>query len=149
MRITPAVLLGLAVLAACSKNPAPATAPQPAPAAAPAAPPPAPAPAPAAAPAAMDLSGAWTMSVDAGGQMIPVDINLARSGSNYTGSLEAQGQGNATLTALTIEGDRLSMTFSGPNGDAVFRGTLSADRRSAAGNLDYAGQNFPFTMTKR
>jgi hypothetical protein len=96
-----------------------------------------------------DLSGSWNVAIDLGGQSVPAEVTLTRSGTNYTGSITAGDQGGGNLQALTMEGDRVTMTFSGPNGDAVFRGTISSDRRNVAGNLDYGGQTFPFSMTKR
>ena len=143
MRVYAAAVALVAMTAACSKNPGPA-APQPAPAAPPAA------PAPAAAPAgALDLSGAWTASVDAGGQTIPVDVTLTKNANGYSGEAAPQGQPGAQLTTLTVQGDQLSMTFAAPDGDAVFAGTMSADRKTVQGTITYNGQILPFTMTKR
>ena len=164
MRITSAAFISLATLtAACSGNPAPtAPAPQRAPAAAPAAAAPAPTPA---APAstttttttttttsattgAADMSGSWVATLDMQGQTIAVNVSLTRGPNGYTGEAAPEGQTGAALSSLTLQGDRLTMTFGAPDGDAVFSGTLAADRRAATGTLSYQGQTIPFTMTK-
>jgi len=166
MRMTAAVLIGLAgFTAACSSNPSPtATTPQAAPVAAPAsvasaapmtpAVTAAPASASAAAPAAVatgavDMSGAWVATLDFQGQSMAVNMNLARGPNGYTGDAAPEGQSAAALSSLTIQGDRVTLTFSAPDGDAVFSGTLAPDRRAVAGTLAYNGQTMPFTMTKR
>jgi len=161
MRIATATLIGLAAFAAaCSKNPSPtAPAPQPAPAAAPAAAPATasmaatasatPAAAPTASAGAVDMSGSWVASLEVQGQTIAVNINLARGANGYTGDAAPEGQPGAALSSLTISGNHVIMTFSAPDGDAVFSGDLSADRRTVGpGTLSYQGQSLPFTMTK-
>jgi hypothetical protein len=95
------------------------------------------------------MSGSWVATLDAQGQTIAVDINLARGPNGYTGDAAPQGQAGAPLSSLTLQGDRVTMTFSAPEGEAVFTGTLAPDRRAASGTLSYQGQSLPFTMTKR
>lgn len=173
MRSTSAVTLLLALTAACAKNPPASTSPAPV-AAPPAAATPAPAPPATAAAApqgtmaaptmantpaaanmpapstgAVDLTGTWAMSIDAGGQQIPIEIHLARGTSGYTGDASPQGMQAAPLSALTMNGNTVNMTFTAPDGDATFAGTLSADRRTIAGTLNYNGQAIPFSAVKR
>ena len=162
-----ALAIGLAVgLSACASNPQPAaTAPQPAaaPAAATAttsaaatvpAPPPAPAPAPAppapaALPVAVDLSGDWTFSVDVGGESIGGTMSFTRSGGSYTGTVSPDGMASFALRSSQITGNRVQMTFDAPDGEAVFDGEISADRRSLTGLVVYNGQTMAFSATKR
>src|SRR5262245_49306969 len=134
MRRHSLVIAAAILTAACSKNPpagpapAPASAP-PATAARPSTAPPATAPAtapaaaaaaPAAAPSgAVDLSGSWNIALDVGGQVIPVDITLTKGANGYTGEALPQGMQSAPLSALTMQGSNVSMTFSAPDGDAV------------------------------
>ena len=96
-----------------------------------------------------DLTGTWAMSIDAGGQQIPIEIHLARGTAGYTGDAAPQGMAAAPLSNLTMNGNQVSMTFSAPDGDATFAGTLSADRRTIAGTLNYNGQAIPFSAVKR
>jgi len=95
------------------------------------------------------MSGSWVVSLDIQGQTMVVDVTLARGPNGYTGEAAPQGQPGAPLSSLALVGDRLTLTFGAPDGDAVFDGTLSPDRRAVAGTLTYQGQSLPFTMTKR
>ena len=141
-------------LAACSSNPQPAG-PAPAPAPAATAPPPATASTPAAATApatgaARDVGGTWDYSVDAGGQTIPGEMTLTRSGNNYTGMSTPQGMGTATIRSVTITGDRVVIMIDSPDGgDISVEAVLSADGRSMAGIVNFQGQQLPFNARKR
>jgi hypothetical protein len=137
------------LLVSCSSNPQPAG-PAPDPAPRPAAGAPAPTPTPATpAPAAPDLSGSWDFSVDAGGQVIPGEITLERSGAGYTGTVTPQGMSPATVRTLTLTGRRVTMLIDTPDGEATFEGTLGEDGRSLTGNVSFQGQTLPFTARKR
>lgn len=140
-------------LAACSSNPQPAG-PAPAPAPAATAPPAATASAPAAATAsssaaARDVGGTWDYSVDAGGQTIPGEMTLTRSGNNYTGMSTPQGMGTATIRSVTMTGDRVVIMIDSPDGEISVEAVLSADGRSMAGIVNYQGQQLPFNARKR
>ncbi len=132
-------LAALVLLGACSRNPQPAApAPQAAPAAAPAA----------VQPAAVDLSGDWNFAVELPGQRLLGVISLKRDGTHYSGTATAsEGGGSATLTSLTIEGNRVVMVFDTPDGEARAVGIL-ADARTMNGTVEYAGQRGPFTARK-
>jgi hypothetical protein len=41
------------------------------------------------------------------------------------------------------------MVFAGPDGEATFDMTLTADRQAFSGNISYQGQQIPFTARKR
>ncbi len=150
MRFSP-----LFLVAACASNPQPtAPSPQPAPAATPppAAPAARPAPAAAAAPAAatvMDLSGVWDFSVDAGGQVIPGEMTLTRSGTTYGGTVVPTGMTPATVRSATIEGRQVTIVIDTPDGEAVFQGEVSADGRTLTGSIAYQGQALGFNARKR
>lgn len=131
----------LALLAACSSTPPPATpAPMPAPA---------PAAAPPAAATADRLTGTWDFSVDAGGQIIPGEMNVTRSGANYGGTVSPQGMSQATIRSASIAGDRVVMVIDTPDGEATFNGTFSTDGRNLTGTVAYNGQSLGFTARKR
>lgn len=142
------------LLGACSRNPQPA-APAPRAAPAPSAPAPA-APAPAApaapaavAPAEVDLSGDWNFVADFPGQRMIGLIQLRRSGSSYTGiATPADVEGSATLTSLTITGNRVVMVFESPDGQARAVAVL-ADPKTMNGTVTYAGNTGPFTARKQ
>jgi glucose/arabinose dehydrogenase len=142
------------LLAACARNPqvagpspAPAPAAQPAPSAQPA---PAPAPAPAPVPAAVaDLSGTWDLAVDAGGQVINVEVALARGPNGYTGTATPQGMSPASVRTVTITGNHVVMHIDTPDGEAILDGSLGADGRTLSGAVAYQGQSMGFSGRKR
>jgi len=150
-------LAAVLLLGACAHNPAPAA---PAPRAAPAAPAalpsaaPAPAPtpaapAPAAVPAEVDLSGDWNFVADFPGQRLAGLIQLKRSGSSYVGTATpADAEGSATLTSLTISGNRVEMVFDSPDGEARAVALL-ADPKTMNGTVSYAGNTGPFTARRQ
>jgi len=152
MRTSPCIslpaLAALAVLGACSRNPAPAApapAPQPAPAAAPAAVAPAPA---AVQPASVDLSGDWNFVVDFPGQRMVGVIELRRNGTAYVGTATpADAEGSATLTSLTFDGSRVVMVFDSPDGEARAEAVL-ADPKTMNGTVTFQGNTAPFTAKK-
>jgi len=151
MRVTLATISAAAALAACSSNPpAAAPSPMPAPAAAPA--PAAPAPAPAAMPApagGVDVVGTWDFSVDAGGQTIPGEMVIRRSGATLTGTVTPQGMNEATIRTVTINGMRVVVLIDTPDGEATFDGTMAADNRTLTGTVLYQGQSMGFNARKR
>ena len=148
-------LAALALAGACAHNPQPAA---PAPQAAPppaAAPAPAPAPqvpaaaTPTPAPAAVDLSGDWNFVADFPGQRMVGLIQLRRSGSSYVGTATpADAEGSATLTSLTLTGNRVEMVFESPDGEARAVAVL-ADPKTMNGTVSYAGSSGPFTARKQ
>jgi hypothetical protein len=148
-------LLLTAGLGACAGNPQPAApAPQALPAQAPAvATTPAAATvrpaAPAPAPAAVDISGDWTFSVDAGDQTVGGTMSLARSGTTWTGQVFPEGMPAFQLRSAQVTGDRVQLVLDGPDGEATIDGLLSADRRSISGVATYQGQAMTFSATKR
>jgi hypothetical protein len=134
------------LVAACSHNPPPA-APAPQPAVAPAPmPAAAPAPRPAAAPSsAVDLTGDWDFVADLSGREMGGVVQLARSGSGYTGSATpANANGSAPLSSITITGSSVVMVFDTPNGDARIQATLSGVNEMK-GTVQYAGYSGNFT----
>lgn len=138
-------------LAACSSNPPPAASPSPAPVPATTTPPPATATTPAAAPVSgtRDLSGSWDFSVDAGGQTIPGEITLTRSGTSYTGTVVPQGLPSSTVRSATITGDRVAMLIDSSDGEVSVDAVLSADGRSMSGTVLFQGQSLGFSARKR
>jgi imidazolonepropionase-like amidohydrolase len=97
----------------------------------------------------LQLAGTWNISVDAGGQTLPMTINLTQQGNKLGGTLQAQmlgsadiKNGEATATGFTFDatvnvggqsldlsflgkvtGNQVSGTISSPMGPASFTGT--------------------------
>lgn len=88
--------------------------------------------------ASVDVTGKWTMTVDAGGQAVNVEMNFVQKGSEFTGTMtsmvgggkfadgkvsgknvsgkvlvDMQGQQLELLLESTVEGDKMTGTLSG------------------------------------
>jgi hypothetical protein len=60
----------------------------------------------------------------------------------------AEAEGSATLTSLTITGNRVVMVFESPDGEARAVAVL-ADPKTMNGTAEYAGSTGPFTARKQ
>jgi hypothetical protein len=166
----------LAALAACSRNPQPATpAPQAAaatrPAAAPAATP-APAPAarvptaaaPAAAPAAAvapaanpapaaaryELAGDWDWTATFQGQPYGGTLSFQTSGGTFTGVMRVVGQFDATVRTASVTGNTVRATLDSPQGEMVLEAQFT-DAHTLTGSVAVlaAGEAASFSATRR
>ena len=89
------------------------------------------------APAGVDVSGRWTMLVDAGGQTIPVSLDLKQIGSDFTGSLSSDhaagtvekgivsGNDISGILKAVIDGQPIDIQLVGKSDNGKLTGTLS------------------------
>jgi hypothetical protein len=96
----------------------------------------------------VDLSGEWTFVAEFPGQRMVGLIQLTRTGTAYAGTATPTDvEGSATLTALTIVGNRIVMVFDTPDGEARAEAVLT-DAKTMNGTVTYAGSSGPFTARK-
>lgn len=93
--------------------------------------------------------GTWDFTVDAGGQTIPGEMVIGRSGAAYTGTVTPQGMSAATVRTVTINGQRVTILIDTPDGEATFDGTITADNRTMTGTVAFQGQSLGFNARKR
>jgi len=102
-----------------------------------------------AAPAA-NLTGKWTASANAGGQVIEIAMDLKQDGSNFTGSSAAM-IGNGTIDGGKLSGKTFTATLrSDVQGQAVafkMEGTIDGDKMTGTFTAAGFGQ-VPFTATR-
>jgi len=162
----------VAALAACSRNPQPATpapqaspAPRPAvtpavaptPSAAPArvtAPTPAAAPAPAAAAPApaprFELAGDWDWTATFQGQPFDGTMSFQSSGGSYSGVMRVAGQFDATVRTVTVTGNAVRAMLDSPQGEMVLEAQFTdANTLSGLVNVLAAGEAASFSATRR
>jgi hypothetical protein len=108
---------------------------------------PAPAPAPAPA-AAYDPTGRWDLVLDLNGQSLEVVLELVKTPSGaWGGSLSSQ-MGNTAVERATLEGNRMTVNFTGPDGSAgVFNLTFSD--KTVEGTWSAAGMGSRLSGTRR
>jgi hypothetical protein len=100
--------------------------------------------------AALNLTGRWNITVDAGGQTIPFTLDIVQQGGTLTGSIESpQGVAPFTSGTLTADGFTLKATVNMGqsfeltlNGKAVgsqISGTMDAPQ----GTANFTGSKAP------
>jgi dipeptidyl aminopeptidase/acylaminoacyl peptidase len=86
------------------------------------------------------LDGGWTMSVDAGGQLIDISIVIKQNGNDFIGTL-ASFVANGTIEKGKLEGEKITATLNadvqGQASTILMKGKLEGDRMSGA--LDVPG----------
>ena len=96
------------------------------------------------------LDGKWTMFADAGGQVVQLAVEIAQSGSTFTGSTISP-LGGGTLVDGKINGTSFSAVLKadvqGTSVDFAVSGTISGDTMSGTLSSGQFG-SIPFTATR-
>jgi hypothetical protein len=95
-------------------------------------------------------SGHWEGTLQVPGQELKVEIDLAARGEKWEGTIgiPAQSMKGFPLSAITVEGDRVSFALSGVPGNPQFKATLSKDAQSLSGELAQGGGTIPFAVSR-
>lgn len=95
-------------------------------------------------------SGHWEGAIQVPGQELKIAIDLARRGEKWDGTISIPAQGLKGLPLLDIasQGDSVSFTISGVPGTPTFKGTVSKDAKSFAGEFSQGGGTLPFAVTR-
>jgi hypothetical protein len=106
-----------------------------------------------AAASAANLTGAWKLDVDVGGQAVPVACNFTQSGAALTGTCNRSdgGEKPAAVTG-TVDGSTAKFAYDVSFQDMplhiAYTATLSSDT-AMTGSLDVAGQTGAFKGAKQ
>ncbi|MGH9949398.1 MAG: alpha/beta hydrolase family protein, partial [Pyrinomonadaceae bacterium] len=100
--------------------------------------------------AAVNVSGKWVLSIDAGGQIIELNCEFAQAGSDFTGTMSSE-HGSGKFEKGKVSGSAVIGTLSGEvQGQPMvmaFSGKVDGDKMT--GTLDVPGLgNFPFAGSK-
>ena len=94
-----------------------------------------------------DVAGIWSGSIEIPGNPLEVVVTLGAEGEALTGTIDIPAQGAADLPLkVVLEGDTLSFTIDGVDGDPTFDGTVSGG--TFEGTFSQSEQNFPVTLTQ-
>ena len=82
------------------------------------------------------------------GQELKIEIDLAGSGEKWEGTIAipAQSLKGFPLSAITVEGDKVSFALNGIPGSPQFKGTVSKDGKSLSGEFTQGGGTLPFAV---
>jgi dipeptidyl aminopeptidase/acylaminoacyl peptidase len=99
--------------------------------------------------AAVNISGKWSMAANAGGQDIPVSLDIKQDGSNFSGSMSSsQGDGtveNGMVSGKTVKG-KIKAFIQGQPMEFDMEGKIEGD--TMTGTLSGGGMMIPFTAKK-
>jgi hypothetical protein len=95
-------------------------------------------------------SGHWEGSLQVPGQELKIQVDLAVTGEKWDGtiSIPAQNMRGFPLSAITVQGDKVSFAMKGVPGAPQFNGTLSKDGKGLSGDFTQGGATFPFTLAR-
>lgn len=95
-------------------------------------------------------SGHWKGTLEVPTQALDIEIDLAQVDGKWQGAIAipAQGLRNFPLSAISVEGDTASFAMAGVPGSPQFKGTLSKDGKSLAGDFTQGGGTIPFSVTR-
>jgi len=93
-------------------------------------------------------SGHWVGAIE-GGQRIEVELDVAREGAAWRGtiSIPAQGTKGVPLADLTVKQSAVAFGIRNVPGDPRFTGQLSADGKVLTGTFAQGGGSVPMSLT--
>ena len=94
-------------------------------------------------------AGHWEGAIQTPGGELPIEVDLVdRSGGKWEGSINIPSQNlkGFPLSGLTVQGNAVSFAMKGVPGDPQFKGTLSKDGKTLAGDFSQGGGNTTFSL---
>jgi CubicO group peptidase (beta-lactamase class C family) len=95
--------------------------------------------------------GRWQGAIELPGQRLEVLVRVAAGeGGVWTGEIDipAQKARNLPLSGFDVARGDVRFSIAGVPGDPTFRGTLSPDGSTLAGEFTQAGQKYPFRLVR-
>jgi hypothetical protein len=94
-------------------------------------------------------AGHWEGAIQAPGQDLKIEIDLAAAGDKWDGTISIPGQGlkGFPLSAIIVQGDAVSFAIQGVPGDPRFKG-LVKDAKTLSGEFTQGGGTVPFALTR-
>ena len=95
-------------------------------------------------------AGHWEGSIEVPGQPLKIEIDLQKSGEKWEGTIAipAQNLKGFPLSAIAVQGETVSFGLSGVPGNPNFKGNLSKDAKSLAGEYSQGGGTMAFAVTR-
>lgn len=95
-------------------------------------------------------SGHWEGSIEVPGQPLKIEIDLQKSGEKWEGTIAipVQNLKGFPLSAIAVQGEIVSFGLSGIPGNPAFKGNISKDAKSLAGEYSQGGGTMSFAVTR-
>jgi hypothetical protein len=100
---------------------------------------------------ASDPSGHWEGSIEAPTADVNFEVDLAKnSQGELTGTFGNTGENlkGLPLSNISVDGKSLRFQIKGAPGERAFKGTISDDGKSIAGDYSQRGYTIPFSLTR-
>jgi hypothetical protein len=97
-------------------------------------------------------SGHWEGSIDVPGTALEFAVDLTRNDKGLWKAILAipsQNLKDFPLINVKVDGATISFEMTSTPGEPTFKGKLSADGKTIAGELSQAGQTFPFKLDRK
>ncbi len=93
-------------------------------------------------------TGHWEGAIQVPGQELQIAVDLADRGGKWEGaiSIPTQGLKGFPLSGITVVGTAVNFAMKGVPGDPQFKGTLSKDGKTLAGDFSQGGGNTTFSL---
>ena len=95
------------------------------------------------------VAGTWEGAIEIPGSLLEVVVELTEADGAWAGTIDipAQGAADLPLDAVAVEEDTATFRIAGVPGEPTFNGVAEGD--SLSGTFTQAGQEFPFSLTRR
>ena len=96
-----------------------------------------------------DANGHWEGTIKTPDQELAVIVDVARQeNGTWIGaiSIPSQGVKGFALSPMNVEGNTATFGMKGIPGDPMFKGTITANPRTIAGDFTQGGATMPFTL---
>jgi hypothetical protein len=95
-------------------------------------------------------SGHWTGAIETPGQPLQIEVDLKPGPPAWTGAITipAQNLKGFALTAVDVQDKAVTFVIPSAPGTPTFKGTVSADGTTIAGDFSQGGATLPFKLTR-
>jgi hypothetical protein len=97
----------------------------------------------------IDAAGHWEGTINTPAQALVVVVDIARQENGTwigTISVPSQGLKGFALSPMNVDGNTAAFGMKGIPGDPMFKGTITAEPRTIAGDFTQGGATMPFTL---
>ena len=96
------------------------------------------------------LAGHWEGSIEVPGQPLKIEIDLQKSGETWEGTIAipAQKLKGFPLSEIAVQGETVSFGLRNVPGSPMFKGSISKDAKSLAGEYSQGGGTMAFAVTR-
>jgi hypothetical protein len=95
-------------------------------------------------------SGHWEGAIQVPAQEIKIEIDLSGTAEKWEGTITipAQNLKGLPLSAVTVTGETVTFAIGGIPGEPTFKGTVSKDGKTLAGDFSQGGGAVPFSVAR-